>query len=284
MLFMTDSSDRGGLGQANSGWGDMVQRADAIEPADELQESTAVSPFDLPKRSSLAESAAQAVERRIVEDGMAPGTRIGTRRELGDLLAVAPSTVSETIRLLEDRGRVVTRTGPNGGVFVAEPGVGLRLARSIMRVSGSEDEVAEALEVRDVLESAVICSAAEAAHLPPALAGMERAMRELRAATETADFYRLNLEFHAEIAALCRNTVLRTIYRSLLDIVQARDPKLAVLPGQNARKLHERRSRVHQDIADAIAKGDVAAALVAARAHAKHGRAVRAPGRSSPLV
>jgi DNA-binding GntR family transcriptional regulator len=85
--------------------------------------------------------------------------------------------VSETIRLLEDRGRVVTRTGPNGGVFVAEPGVGLRLARSIMRVSGSEDEVAEALEVRDVLESAVICSAAEAAHLPPTLAGMERAVR-----------------------------------------------------------------------------------------------------------
>src|ERR1700728_262255 len=122
----------------------MVRQADAIEPADELNESTAVSPFDMPKRPSLAESAAQAVERRIVEDGMAPGTRIGTRRELGDLLAVAPSTVSETIRLLEDRGRVVTRTGPNGGVFVAEPGVGLRLARSIMRVSGSEDEVAEA--------------------------------------------------------------------------------------------------------------------------------------------
>jgi DNA-binding FadR family transcriptional regulator len=258
----------------------MVQRADTTEPADELHESTAVSPFDLPKRSSLAESAAQAVERRIVEDAMAPGTRIGTRRELGDLLAVAPSTVSETIRLLEDRGRVVTRTGPNGGVFVAEPSMGLRLARSIMQVSGSEVEVAYALEVRDILESAVICSAAEAAHMPPALAGMQRALRGLEEATETADFYRRNLEFHAEVAALCRNTVLQTIYRSLLDIVQARDPKLAVLPGQNARKLQERRARVHQDIADAIAKGDVAAALVAARAHAKHGRAVRAPGRS----
>jgi DNA-binding GntR family transcriptional regulator len=102
-------------------------------------------------------------------------------------------------------------------------------------------------------------------------------MRELRAATETADFYRRNLEFHAEVAALCRNMVLRTIYRSLLDIVQARDPKLAVLPGQNARKLHERRTRVHPDIADAITKGDVVAAMAAAKAHAKHGRAVLAP-------
>jgi DNA-binding FadR family transcriptional regulator len=257
----------------------MVQRADAFESADEFNESTALAPFDMPKRSSLAESAAQAVERRIVDNGMAPGTRIGTRRELADLLAVAPSTVSETIRLLEDRGRVVTRTGPGGGVFVAEPDVGLRLARSMMQVSGSEAEVADALEVRDILESGVICSAAEAAHMPPALAGMHHAMRELREATDTTDFYRRNLEFHAEVAALCRNTMLRTIYGSLLEIVQARDPKLALLPGQNARKLHERRTRVHQDIADAIAKGDVAAAQTAAMAHAQHGRAVLAPGR-----
>src|ERR1700722_8610541 len=140
--------------------GDMIQRADAIQPADELDESTAASRFDMPKRSSLAESAAQAVERRIADDGMAPGTRIGTRRELGDLLAVAPSTVSEPIRLLEDRGRDVARPVPGVGVFVAEPGVGLRLARSMMQVSGSEAEVAYALEVRDVLESAGIVSAA----------------------------------------------------------------------------------------------------------------------------
>src|ERR1700723_3430895 len=223
---------------------------------------SAADSYDLPRRESRAEAAAQAVEQRIAAAGLQPGTRLGTRSELGELLAVAPSTVSETIKLLEARGRVVTRTGPNGGVFVAEPGVGLRLARSMMQGSGSEVEVADALEVRDILESAVICSAAEAAHMPPALTGMQHAMRELRAATETADFYRRNLEFHAEVAALCRNTVLRTIYRSLLDVVQARDPKLAVLPGQNARKLHERRARVHQDIADAIAKGDVPAALV----------------------
>src|SRR3984957_8210970 len=254
----------------------MVQRADVTEPADGLNESTAVSPFDMPKRPSLAESAAQAVERRIVDDGMAPGTRIGTRRELGDLLAVAPSTVSETIRLLEDRGRVVTRTGPGGGVFVAEPGVGLRLARSMMQVSGSEVEVAFALEVRDVLESAVIVSAAEAAHPPAELTGMQQAMQALREATETAEFYRRNLQFHAEVADLCRNPILRTIYRSLLEIVQAKDPKLELLPGQNASKLRARRTKVHQDVADAIAQGDISAARAAAIAHAKHGHATPA--------
>ena len=258
----------------------MVQRADATEPADELHESTAVSPFDLPKRSSLAESAAQAVERRIVEDGMAPGTRIGTRRELGDLLAVAPSTVSETIRLLEDRGRVVTRTGPNGGVFVAEPGVGLRLARSIMQVSGSEVEVADALEVRDILESAVICSAAEAAHT---------AARAGRPAARDAWNCGRRPRRRTSIAAIWSSTprsplcaVTRCCGRSTgACLISSRRVTRSwpCFRDRTRANCMSGGTRVHQDIADAIAKGDVAAALVAARAHAKHGRAVRAPGR-----
>jgi DNA-binding FadR family transcriptional regulator len=229
--------------------------------------------YDLPKRESRAESAAHAVEERIAAAGLQPGARLGTRTELRELLAVAPSTVSETIKLLEARGRVVTRTGPGGGVFVAEPGVGLRLARSMMQVTGSEIEVAYALEVRDVLESAVIVSAAEAAHPRADLVGMHRAMQALRDATETPEFYRRNLEFHAQVAELCANPILRTIYRSLLEVVQAQDPKLELLPGQNAAKLRAQRTKVHQDVADAIALGDTAAARTAAIAHAKHGHA-----------
>jgi len=230
--------------------------------------------FDMPKRASRAEAAAQAVERRIITDELRPGTRLGTRRELGDLLAVAPSTVSEAIKLLEDRGRVVTRTGPGGGVFVAEPGVGVRLARSMMRVSGSEGEVTDALQVRDILETAVIVGAAEAAHPAARLADLKRAMQSLRAATDMAEFYRRNLEFHAEVALLCGNEVLRTMYCALLEIVQSSAPRLTPLPGEDARKLRAVRAQVHADIADAIANGDVKAARAAARVHAKRGHAV----------
>ena len=114
------------------------------------------SDFTLPRRSSRAEVVAVAVETRIMDESLVPGTRLGTRRELGAMLGVAPSTVSEAIKLLEDRGQVTTRTGPLGGVFVAEPGLTLRLARSLMQVSGARMEVADALAVRDVLEPAVI--------------------------------------------------------------------------------------------------------------------------------
>jgi DNA-binding GntR family transcriptional regulator len=91
---------------------------------------------------------------------------------------------------------------------------------------------------------------------------------------DTAEFYRRNLEFHAEVAQLCGNEVLRTMYSVLLEIVQSRGPQLTPLPGQDQAKLHAGRAKVHADIVDAIVRGDVKAARAAARAHAKHGRAV----------
>jgi DNA-binding FadR family transcriptional regulator len=230
--------------------------------------------FDLPRRESRAEATAQAVERRIDRDQLQPGVRLGTRRELGESLGVAPQTVSEAIKLLEDRGRVVTRTGPRGGVFVAEPGVGVRLARTMMAVSGSETQVVDALEVRDILESAVIIHAAQAKHSEPELDGMRKALERMQAAADTAEFYRRNLEFHAEVAQLCGNEVLRTMYCGLLEIVQSRGPQLTLLPGQDPERLHTGRAKIHADIVDAIVLGDAKAARAAARAHARHGRAV----------
>jgi len=225
---------------------------------------------ELPKRSSRAEETAQAVERRIVGGKLPPGTRLGTRRDLGELLGVAPSTLSEAIKLLEDRGRVTTRTGPGGGVFVAEPAVGVRLARSMMSVSGSAAEVAEALEVRDALEAPVILGAARTPHKAGELAAMRAAMRAVASARNAADRYLRILEFHAAVADICGNAMLRTLYKSLLEIIQSHRPRLALLPGENEFELAARRVQIHQEIADAIAAGDVAAAEAAVRVHATH--------------
>jgi DNA-binding FadR family transcriptional regulator len=228
---------------------------------------TSDRPLGLPRRASRAEMVAEAVEHRIIEDGLEPGTRLGSRAELGTMLGVAPSTVSEAIKLLESRGRAVTRTGPGGGIFVAEPGVRLRLARTMMSVTGSEYEVAEALEVRGILDSVVIVSAAARPHTRRELAPMLRSLRAMDRATDTAEFYRHNLDFHFEIAALCGNQVLGAIYRSLLELVRSHHPRLQPLPGQDREKLHATRVEVHRAIADAITSGDVDAARAAADAH-----------------
>lgn len=251
-----------------------MARETGAADADQYRDEAA---FSLPRRSSRAEAVAVAVETRILAENLEPGTRLGTRRELGALLAVAPSTVSEAIKLLEDRGQVTTRTGPQGGIFVAEPGLTLRLARSLMQVSGARMEVADALAVRDILEPAVIEAAAAAHHGEGELAGVRRAMQALRAARDTPGFYRRNLEFHAEVAALCDNEVLRTIYEGLLNAVRSREPHLELLPGQNRRTLHATRVRIHQAILDAVVTGDVNAARAAATGHTTGPAVVSAP-------
>ncbi len=248
----------------------MARASEAGGGADEPDVGV-VPPLELPRRSSRAEAVVAAVETQIATHALGPGTRLGTRRDLGESLGVAPSTISEAIKLLEDRGRVTTRTGPRGGIFVAEPGLTLRLARSMMQVSGSRGEVADALAVRDLLEPAVIEGAAGAAHDQDALAELGRAMEAMRAAQETPDFYRRNLEFHAAVAGLCRNDVLRTIYEGLLNGIRARRPRLELLPGQDWRTLHAARVAAHQAIVDAIVAGDVVAARAAATAHARPG-------------
>jgi DNA-binding GntR family transcriptional regulator len=103
---------------------------------------------------------------------------------------------------------------------------------------------------------------------------MLRALREMDSATDTAEFYRRNLDFHAEIAVLCGNQVLGAIYRHLLELVRSHHPRLQLLPGQNEDTLHEARVAVHQAIADAIVSGDVSAARAAAEAHSLHDPAV----------
>jgi DNA-binding FadR family transcriptional regulator len=248
--------------------------ADAARDSGDGAEDAFGLSISVPRRASRAEMVAKAVEDRIVDQKLIAGTRLGSRTELGTMLGVAPSTVSEAIKLLESRGRVVTRTGPGGGVFVAEPGMRLRLARTMMSVTGSEDEVAEALEVRDLLESAVIVGAAERGYGRRALGPMLRALRAMDRATDTAEFYRRNLDFHAEIAALCGNRVLGAIYRSVLELVRSHDPRLRLLPGQDEDALHDARLQVHQAIADAIVDGNVEAARAAADAHSLHDPAV----------
>lgn len=227
----------------------------------------------MPRRSSRAEVAAQTVERRIEDGQLGPGTRLGTRRELAASLAIAPSTVSEAIKLLEDRGRIYTRTGTGGGLFVAQPRPGIRLARTMMSVSGSAAEVAEALAIRDSLEESVVVGAAEAKHSVADLDALRAAMRLLESAQGTTAFYRRNLEFHREVAGLCQNSMLRTIYTSLLEIVRIQDPVLVPLPSQNPGRLHAKRLHVHQAILDAVAAGDQVMARAAVRVHARQGRA-----------
>jgi DNA-binding GntR family transcriptional regulator len=139
-----------------------------------------------------------------------------------------------------------------------------------MSVSGSADEVADALEVRDLLESAVIVSAAQGQYNRAALAPLRDALRAMQRAKHADDFYQRNLDFHVEIAELCENKILGAYYRSLLELVRSHNPHLSMLPGEDGARVRAKRFEIHHAIADAIAAHDVDAADAAAAAHSIH--------------
>lgn len=63
---------------------------------------------------------ADEIKRWIVEQELDPGHRLPQEKELIDRFRSSKGTVREAIKGLEAQGLVTTRTGPGGGVFVAE--------------------------------------------------------------------------------------------------------------------------------------------------------------------
>jgi DNA-binding FadR family transcriptional regulator len=152
-------------------------------------------------------------------------------------------------------------------VFVAEPSLTLRLARSIMSVSDRGDEVAAALEVGDILEPEVVLGAARAAHTHRECESMLKTLAEMKLVTDSTDYCKINIAFHNEVALLCENNVLRTVYSGLLELLLARDPRIKLLAGQHEEKLFRSRNEVHEAIALAIVNGDAVAAMKVIRNH-----------------
>lgn len=231
--------------------------------------------------ASKAEWVATAVERQITEDGLAPGTLVGTREQLRDAFDVAPSTIAEAIRLLAARGLVSTRTGPGGGVFVTQPDPMVRLSRTMLAVSDGSSEVADALEVRDQLEPAVIIGAARHradADLRPLRAAFDR----MSAPESLESFFQDNLRFHLAVAELCSNEILKNFYVATVQLITAHRPALRPLPGENQDELLSERIEVHRMILDAIEAGDPEAAQIASDAHFHRGHPATLAGNAAP--
>jgi DNA-binding GntR family transcriptional regulator len=188
------------------------------------------------------------IRNRIVRGEMAPGSKM-IERELATELGVSRVPVREALRMLETEGFVDVI--PRRGVVVKH------LSRT---------DVEELFDVRESLEALTARRAAERA----TEASLRRLRRHLDRAHRAAQankvdqFGDANLAFHDEIAAIAQNSLLETILEPLrgrLDWLfrQADDP--------------ERLCAEHEQLYEAIASGDAAAAGSVAVHHVNSSRA-----------
>ncbi|NUR84801.1 MAG: FadR family transcriptional regulator [Nonomuraea sp.] len=152
-----------------------------------------------------------------------PGARLGTKEELRARCGVSVGTFNETLRLLQARGMVTVRPGPGGGLFAAEQTPMVRLGHSMLALDAQVSDVAEAARIRDALDPLLIEDALW--HASPAdLAGLRTRVVEMESALRAEDptaFIRANWGLHAAIAAISPNSLLRSLYTNLLDLIES---------------------------------------------------------------
>ncbi|MGD9987267.1 FadR/GntR family transcriptional regulator [Pseudonocardia sp.] len=217
-------------------------------------------------RTSRAEHIASAIERRIADEQLASGHRLGTKQTLCQEYDAAPATLTEAIRLLSARGTVTMRPGPNGGVFVASPTALVRLGRKMLELSGDSVTVADCLTVRDQLDPLVILEATRYRNSRDV-----EELRELARAMAAEDlawgkYLRINWALHRRMVEITPNQVLRHTYLSMLEYVESR--LQGVTPIEPGPEVSTRLgAQVHVELVDAIASEDLGRATAAAAAH-----------------
>ena len=185
------------------------------------------------------------------------GEKLPAERELSDLLGVSRATLRDALAELQKAGYVEVRRGRSGGTYVAE-----------RRIAGLGDsagldpaEVTDVLTFRAVLEPAAASLAAKAALSPRQRRHLLDSLADVAAAP--VDLYRpKDARFHVAIAEVCGSPSLvaavadtRARVSDLLDRIPFLEPNL------------EHSNRQHQEIVDAILRGDAEGAYRATMDH-----------------
>jgi DNA-binding FadR family transcriptional regulator len=199
--------------------------------------------------------------RQHIQGGEFPvGSKLPTERDLAQKLGVSRPSVREALIALEVEGLIEVRM--SAGIFV--------MAReAVRRVEKSAHGPLETIRARQVLESELAATAAQAAS-PGLVDGLAAALRQMR---EDIDRGVMPIagdrEFHLGIAQASDNSVLLSVVTQLFD---ERYGALFKRFGTHFERERTWRAAVqeHQAVLDAIAARDPAAARVAMQTHLGH--------------
>ena len=225
---------------------------------------------------STASSLADEIEAAIIAGDISSGHWLGTKDDLRRKYDVAYGTLNETLRILQERGYVTSRTGPGGGLFATVPSPSERLQRLLSNFA-EPGSLRDCAEVRHALEEAVSIDAARS-RTRADIADLRRIAGGMAAATaDGAEYLHQNWRLHRRIAACCRNRVLANLYVTLLD---ANEPQPGlVVPDRYRTAAPAENLIAHEELVEAIASGSVERARAAVAAH----EAFFAPVNDKPL-
>jgi DNA-binding FadR family transcriptional regulator len=199
----------------------------------------------------------ELIEREIAEQGIGPGGRLPTERDLAQRSGQSRSAVRRALGILEADGRIIRHVGR--GTFLAPPG------RSRDADGAAATSPAEIMAVRLLIEPQMMALAVAAA-TPADLVEIQRCLDSGEAAESYEDFEMWDAALHRAFAAATHNNLLVSVMQM---INGARDhPLWGTLKRRSSTpERREAYKRDHRDIATALIERHAEAAQAAMRQH-----------------
>lgn len=217
--------------------------------------------------TSMADQVANQVALAI--EKLEPGDRLGTKQELREQARVSVGTINEALRVLQSRGLIEVRRGPQGGLFVAERSPMAQLGHAVLHLDTDVSSITEAMAIRDALDPLLIEDAVRYSS-PQQVKVMRRSLAHMADAIDNDDgigFLRANWKLHATIADVSPRPILQAFYVSLLDLIEEHTITVAGDANRPLSDFHSDRHQVHSRLVDAIADRNLPEALAVLAEH-----------------
>jgi GntR family transcriptional regulator, transcriptional repressor for pyruvate dehydrogenase complex len=212
------------------------------------------------KRSRIYEHIVEQIRALIREGRWAPGDQIPPERELAERFRVSRTSVREALRALEMQGVIDSRQG--GGTFVRTADTEALVPPLAAAILRGRQELAEVLEVRELIEPGIARSAAmraSAEHISELEALLEK---QRQCIAEGRSFVDEDTAFHYTLARAADNHILLRLHNLILDLLRESRQSYLHVPDRPQLSL-----RGHEAILNAIRGHDPQAAYDASLEH-----------------
>lgn len=218
---------------------------------------------------------AEQLGRFIEKQSLKPGDRLPSIRELADRFGVKTGAVRDA--LLDAQGRGLVKVLPRAGAFVAtsvetpQPSTSAeRLGDRLRELLAAENQnLFHLLDARETLERSLIRQAVQKRRLEDliSLRDILERMASIPPGKRGRDqeYFRLDIEFHLEIARLSGNAVMAAM---LCAVMEELEPHLSQLDW--SAKRHSDTDKSHARLYSALVEGDEELAQTETRSHLQH--------------
>jgi len=167
-------------------------------------------------RERLSESAVNQIKDFIIKNGLGPGERLPSERELSSKLQISRASTREAVRVLEIMGLVQVR--PGKGIFVKDLTGDLFVPLPTW-VSDYRDTIHKHFEARLILEPE-ICALAARRATDQDIENLKKNIDKQAGLTEKdmADIIQTDIDFHCLLGEAAQNETLLMLLQSIARI------------------------------------------------------------------